>query len=229
MLDEVSLTVPAGKLTAIIGPSGSGKSTIADIIMGFLEPATGTVTVDGVVLGEGNRRSWREHVGYVPQDVFLLHDTIEANLRLAEPTASEDEIWDALRAANADAFVRALPEELKTIVGDRGSRLSGGERQRVALARALLRRPQLLLLDEATSALDWESQRLIANAIALLRGPTTVVVIAHHPSMVLLADWIVSIERGRVVESGFLKDLLGTEQSILARIVQDRDTVERTN
>lgn len=226
-LDEVSLSVPAGKVTAIVGPSGSGKSTIADVMMGLLEPTTGTVVVDGVALDESNRRSWREHVGYVPQDVFLLHDTIEANLRLAEPRASEDEIWGALRAANADAFVGELPEKLNTVVGDRGSRLSGGERQRIALARALLRRPQLLLLDEATSALDWESQRLIANAIAQLR--TTVVIIAHHPSMISLADWIVSVERGRVVEVGFLKDLLGTGRSQLARIEYVGEAVERTN
>ncbi len=226
VVEELSFKIPAGLVTAIVGPSGSGKSTIADMLIGLLEPTAGVISVDGVALNEGNRRAWRENVGYVPQDVFLLNDTIEANLRLAAPTASDNDMWEVLVAANADAFVGLLPEKLCTVLGDRGSRLSGGERQRIALARALLRRPRLLLLDEATSALDWESQRLIASAIAKLRGSTTVVTIAHRPSMISLADWIVSMEAGRIVETGFLQELLQVDEGRLSRLVAGEGTFE---
>jgi ATP-binding cassette subfamily C protein len=124
-----------------------------------------------------------------------------------------------LRAANAQAFVERLPERLQTVVGDRGLRLSGGERQRIALARALIRKPQLLILDEATSALDADNQALIANAIGLLRGSMTIVTIAHRPSMIAFADWVVALEHGKVVESGRFDDLIRTRGSKLTRLV----------
>ena len=213
---DVSILIPAGSVTAIIGPSGSGKSTVADILMGLLEPQEGRMRVDGLVLDLENRRRWRDGVAYVPQEVFLLHDTIAANLRLGFPAASEPEIWEALRAANASDFVERLPEKLATVIGDRGQRLSGGERQRLALARALLRRPQLLILDEATSALDWEHQSLIAQSIEGLRGSMTVVTIAHRLSMISFADSIVALERGVVVEVGDYRSLIEREGSRLS-------------
>ena len=174
--------------------------------------------VDGLVLDLENRRRWRDSVAYVPQEVFLLHDTIAANLRLGLPAASEQEIWEALRAANASDFVERLPEKLSTVIGDRGQRLSGGERQRLALARALLRRPQLLILDEATSALDWEHQSLIARSIEALRGSMTVVTIAHRLSMISFADSVVALERGVVVEAGDYRSLIEHEGSRLSHM-----------
>ena len=155
----------------------------------------------------------------MPQEVLLLNDTIAANLRLTSPNAGEDELWAALAAAQLDGFVRRAPGALKTRVGDRGVRLSGGERQRLALARALLRRPQLLILDEATSALDWENQAAIARVIRGLRGRCTVITIAHRPSMIEFADWVIALEAGRVVETGAFNDLASDPATRLARML----------
>ncbi|TPK11959.1 ABC transporter ATP-binding protein [Mesorhizobium sp. B2-5-9] len=219
VVSDITFGLPAGKVTALIGPSGSGKSTIADMLLGLLEPTTGKILVDGVELDAGNRRRWRDQVAYVPQDVFLLHDTIAANLRLAAPQASEDDLWKALRAAHAGDFVDRLDLRLNTVVGDRGVRLSGGERQRIALARALLRKPSLLILDEATSALDWQNQSLIARSIDGLRGAMTILTIAHRPSMIAFADWVVAMEDGRVVEVGQYQRLKAKPGSRLSRML----------
>jgi ATP-binding cassette subfamily C protein len=218
-LTEVTFELPARQITALIGPSGSGKSTVADVLMGLVEPQGGVVTIDGVPLGEGNRRAWRDQVAYVPQDVVLLHDTIAANFRLAVADATEAMIWEALKTANAHGFVDRLPDRLQTVVGERGQWLSGGERQRIALARALLRRPQLLILDEATSALDWENQTLIARAIEKLRGSMAILTIAHRPSMIAFADWVVVLEGGKVVERGQYDELIRKADSRLARLI----------
>jgi ATP-binding cassette subfamily C protein len=147
-----------------------------------------------------------------------LHDTIAANLRLASPAASDKQIWEALRLANADGFVERLPEALGTVVGDRGLRLSGGERQRLSLARALMRRPQLLILDEATSALDWEHQSMIARSIEGLRGSMTIITIAHRLSMIAFADRVVALEGGAVVEAGDYATLIGATGSRLSQM-----------
>jgi ATP-binding cassette, subfamily C, bacterial len=229
VIGSVSFTVPARRITAIIGPSGSGKSTLADILMGLLEPISGEITIDGVLLDETIRRSWRGEVAYVPQEVFLLHDTIEANLRLSAPDASETGLWEALRVAQAEAFVKRLPDGMRTVVGDRGARLSGGERQRIALARALIRRPQLLILDEATSALDWENQTMIARSIEELRGSMTIITIAHRLSMIAFADWIVALEEGQVVEAGSYESLISVAQSRLSRLVAGERAEHRTS
>lgn len=206
-LADVSLVVPAGRITALIGPSGSGKTTIADVLMGLIDPDSGSVRVDGIALDDANKRAWRAHVAYVPQEVFLLNGTIEANLRLAAPEATDAEMWAALRSAQAEAFVRRLPLALQSVVGDRGGQMSGGERQRIALARALLRRPRLLILDEATSALDRESQSAIAAAIQALRGSMTIVSISHRTEMIAFADHVIAFADGRVVEAGPYDDL----------------------
>ncbi|TPJ44915.1 ABC transporter ATP-binding protein [Mesorhizobium sp. B2-5-13] len=219
VVSDITFGLPAGKVTALIGPSGSGKSTIADMLLGLLEPTAGKILVDGVEIDAGNRRRWRDRVAYVPQDVFLLHDTIAANLRLAAPQAGNDELWTALRAAHAGEFVERLDLGLETVVGDRGVRLSGGERQRIALARALLRKPSLLILDEATSALDWQNQSLIARSIDGLRGAMTILTIAHRPSMIAFADWVVAMEGGRVVEVGQYQRLKAKPGSRLSRML----------
>ncbi|MCA0000429.1 MULTISPECIES: ABC transporter ATP-binding protein [unclassified Mesorhizobium] len=219
VVSDITFGLPAGKVTALIGPSGSGKSTIADMLLGLLEPTAGTILVDGVEIDAVNRRGWRDQVAYVPQDVFLLHDTIAANLRLAAQQASDDELWAALRSAHAAEFVERLDLKLETVVGDRGVRLSGGERQRIALARALLRNPSLLILDEATSALDWQNQALIAQSIDGLRGSMTILTIAHRPSMIAFADWVVAMENGRVVEVGQYRRLKAKAGSRLSRML----------
>ena len=206
-LKNVSLDVPAGKMTAIAGPSGAGKSTLADVLLGLLAPGEGEVCVDGVPLAGPDLHRWRRSVACVPQDPYLFHDTIRANLRWAQPGATEAEMWQALRLAAADGFVAALPDGLDTVTGDRGGRLSGGERQRIALARALMRRPALLVLDEATGQLDAENERRILDALESLRGRTTVVAIAHSPALLEAADGIVRLESGRVAATGAWREL----------------------
>jgi ATP-binding cassette subfamily C protein len=201
VLEELSLTIAAGKITAIVGSSGAGKSSIADLVNGLLSPITGRVLVDGAELMPQTARTWRRHVGYVAQDTVLFHDTVRANLRWAKPDASEQEMKEGLSLAAAD-FVFELPRGLDTTVGDRGMLLSHGQRQRIALARALLRKPGLLILDEATSSLDFENEKRILDAIERLQGRTTVLMIAHRVSAIQRADMIYVIENGRVVESG---------------------------
>ena len=220
ILSRLSLAIPARRITALIGPSGGGKSTIGDLLLGLLEPDAGEISVDGVPLGRDDLRAWRRSVAYVPQDVFLMHDTIRENLRIAVPTADEAAMWRALDLAQAGEFVRRLDFRLDTVVGPRGARLSGGERQRVALARALLMEPQLLILDEATSALDWENQNLIATAIEGLRGRMTIITVAHRPSMISFADWVLAIDGGRLVEAGGFRELRNKPGSAVARMME---------
>src|ERR1700733_12023683 len=201
VLDDLSLTIAAGKVTAIVGSSGAGKSTVADLVDGLLSPLTGRVLVDGVELTPQAARSWRRHVGYVAQDTVLFHDTVRANLRWANPDATEHEMQESLGLAAAD-FVFALPKGLDTTVGDRGMLLSHGQRQRIALARALLRKPGLLILDEATTSLDIDNEKRILDAIEHLRGRTTVLLIAHRVSAIQRAQMIYVIDNGRVAELG---------------------------
>ncbi len=170
VLNGIELFIKARETTAILGPSGGGKSTFADLLIGLLTPDKGQVLIDGKRL-EGNMlHSWRKSVGYVPQESLLFHETLQDNMRWASPESSDEDIWEALRLASAVDFVKALPEGLKTVVGDRGVRLSGGQRQRIALARALFRKPTLLLLDEATSNLDAENERTDHSSPARAAG-----------------------------------------------------------
>lgn len=218
-LRDVTFTIPARQITALIGASGSGKTTVADLILGLLEPTEGRVEIDGRVLGLDDLRAWRESIAYVPQETYLANGTIRSNLAFAAPEASEMQMWKALAQAQARDVVARLPGGLDAPVGEAGINLSGGERQRIALARALLRGPDVLILDEATSALDWQNQALIAKAIEDLRGRMTVVTIAHRPSMIAFADWIVAFEGGRVVETGRFADHAQREGSQLANML----------
>lgn len=207
-LSNVTLTIPAGKTTAIVGASGAGKSTLADILLGLISPRSGAVLIDGVPLDDSSVASWRSQIGYVPQDTFLFNDTVRFNLDWAAHGASELEMLAALASASADEFVSRLPMGLDTVIGERGVRLSGGEKQRLSLARALLRRPKVLILDEATSALDSENEERIFRAILELHGEMTIVVITHRLSTVRNADVIHVLDNGKLVASGTWDDLL---------------------
>jgi len=196
-LHGLNLDLPARSMTAITGPSGAGKSTLADVLMGLVVPDQGTVEIDGVALDTTTRMNWRRNVAYVPQEVFLFHDTVRANLLFGDPSASEPDLVAALAMASA-SFVLQLPDGLETVVGDNGVRLSGGERQRLALARALLRKPTLLILDEATSALDAGNEAAISDALEVLRGRLTIVIIGHRTGILEQADRVVAMQAGRI-------------------------------
>lgn len=188
ILSQVSYTIKKNTTTAIIGPSGVGKSTLADLIIGLLEPTTGTIRIDNQVLNVKNQLAWRQSVAYVTQDTFLFNASVGDNLRLFCPDLTDESLWTALKSAAADRFVADLEDGLDTIVGDRGVRLSGGECQRIALARALLLNPQLLVLDESTSSLDTQNIIKIQEALALLRGKITILIISHQMEMSHSAD-----------------------------------------
>lgn len=207
-LSSVSLAIPAGKTTAIVGASGAGKSTLADILLGLITPRSGQVLVDGAPLDESHLDSWRSQIGYVAQDTFLFNDTVRFNLGWSVPEASESDMLAAIASAAADEFVSRLPSGLDTVIGEKGVRLSGGERQRLSLARALLRQPRLLILDEATSALDSENEEKIFRAIQALHGEMTIVIITHRLPTIRNADVIHVLDAGTLAASGSFDSLM---------------------
>jgi ATP-binding cassette subfamily C protein len=197
LFEELSLEIPSGRITAVIGASGIGKTTLTDLITGLVWPSTGNVRVDGVSLGELDLGAWRRQVGYVPQDLPMLHDSVRRNVTLGDPSLDDAAVEAALRLAGAWDFVRALPGGLDASVGERGALVSGGQRQRISIARALVHEPRLLIFDEATAALDAESEAAVWQTIASLRGHTTVVAISHHPGLASVADLAYRIAGGR--------------------------------
>jgi ATP-binding cassette subfamily C protein len=198
LLRGVSMTIPAGRLVALIGPSGSGKTTLADILIGLARPQSGDVFVDGIPLSQVDFRGWRHHVGYVPQEMFLFHGTVLSNITLGDPSVTRADVEGALEAAGAAAFVHSLPGRLDAPVGERGLMISGGERQRIAIARALVRRPSLLVLDEVTTALDPATEAGICATLRNLAGQVTIVAISHQPAITGIADIVYRIEDGRL-------------------------------
>jgi ABC-type multidrug transport system fused ATPase/permease subunit len=211
ILPDIDLTIPAGKMTALVGASGAGKSTVADLIMGLQRASSGSLSIDGVLIEDIDIHTYRSALGYVPQQTSLFNASIRDNITWSRPTASEEEILAACRLANADSFIREMEDGLDTVIGDGGTRLSGGQAQRISLARALVRKPSLLILDEATSALDTESEKCIQNAIDGILGQTTIVVIAHRLSTIAKADNIVVMDHGRIVEEGRYDDLIAKD------------------
>ncbi|MBF0558800.1 MAG: ABC transporter ATP-binding protein [Nitrospirae bacterium] len=225
-LTNVNLNIRKGQMTALVGESGSGKSTVTDLILGLQIPEKGQVLIDGVPLGDWKQNSFRERIGYVPQDPLLFHASIRDNLLWSFAQAKEDDLWTALHLANADDFVKELPQDIDTIVGDRGIRLSGGQRQRIALARALLRKPELLILDEATSSLDSESERLIQKSIEHVAKDTTMLVVAHRLSTIAKADQVYVLKQGRVVEEGAFGVLSTRPGGVLSAMISAQQPLE---
>jgi ATP-binding cassette subfamily B protein len=211
VLRGVSFTAAAGQLVALVGPSGAGKTTISQLLPRIYDVSSGAVLVGEQDVRSVTQQSLRDAIGVVSQDAHLFHDTIAANLRYARAEATDEQLWQALTAANIADLVRSLPAGLDTVVGDRGYRLSGGEKQRIAIARLLLKQPRIVILDEATAHLDSESERAVQQALsAALKGRTSLV-IAHRLSTIADADLVLVIDHGQIVESGTHQQLLGAQ------------------
>lgn len=188
VLERFSLEIPACALTAVVGPSGAGKTTLVDLIIGLIRPQSGRILIDEVPLEGINQYAWRSIIGYMPQEVVLLHGSIADNITLGDPALSESDVEIALKLAGAWSFVVALPQGMHTVVGERGARFSGGQRQRISLARALVRRPALLILDEPTTALDPDTERELCRILKELATSTTILAISHQRAIVEAAD-----------------------------------------
>jgi len=216
-LQQVTFSIQCGNSVALVGATGSGKSTLLDLLLGLLEPTGGRILVDGRDIRD-NLAWWQSQIGYVPQQIFLLDDSIRANIALGVPEDEIDEerLRQAIRAAQLENFIKELPEGDRTGLGERGIRISGGQRQRVGVARALYRNPPILVFDEATSALDTLTEEALTEAIETLRGDHTVIVVAHRLSTVQKADCLFFLERGKLLDSGTFSELCENNASFRA-------------
>ncbi|MBI1280314.1 MAG: ATP-binding cassette domain-containing protein [Anaerolineaceae bacterium] len=208
VLHHINLDIKPGEIVALVGPSGAGKSTIFNLLPRFYDPTDGSVRIDGTDTKTVTQASLRQQIGIVPQETLLFGGTIRENIRYGRLEASENEIKEAAKAANAHDFIMELPDKYETIVGERGIRLSGGQRQRVAIARAILKDPRILLLDEATSSLDNESEHLVQDALTKLMQNRTTVIIAHRLSTIKVAHRIAVLDKGSLVEIGTHEELM---------------------
>jgi ABC-type multidrug transport system fused ATPase/permease subunit len=211
-IDDVSLEIPKGYWVGLIGPTGAGKTTLVDLMLGLFVPTSGRILVDGRDL-QDDVAGWQRNIGYVPQDIYLIDDTVRRNVAFGLPDRDidDDKVWKALRAAQVDGLVRSLPGGLDAMSGERGERLSGGERQRLGIARALYRDPEVLVVDEGTANLDNETEAAIVQTLARLRGEKTIIVIAHRLGVVKDCDRVYLLRQGRVRNSGALSELSLTD------------------
>ncbi len=231
ILDRMSIDIPASRTTAIVGASGAGKTTLIDIITGLLVPSKGALYYGGVVVEPHTAPMIRAKIGYVPQHIFLIDDTIGANIAFGIPDelVDRDLLDSVVRMANLESFIKALPQGLGTPVGDRGIRISGGQRQRIGIARALYRNPEILILDEATSALDGGGEAEIVAAIKKAKeGGLAVVVVAHRLSTIASADHIYVMDRGKVAAQGSFKDMIDHSE-IFKKVINKTEGTDRTS
>lgn len=214
VLESVSFSASRGEQIAIVGPSGAGKSTVTNLLLRFYNPTSGSIQIDGKPIQDYSLSELRSHMSIVPQDVLLFGGTIKENIGYGKIGATDAEIMEAAKQANAHLFIDGFPEKYETIVGERGIQLSGGQRQRIAIARAILKNPSILILDEATSALDSESEKLVQEALETLMKGRTSIVIAHRLSTIRKADKILVLNEGQLVESGTHEELSNQENGI---------------
>ncbi len=220
VINGISFEIKCGQTVALVGPSGGGKSTLSELLPRFYDPTAGDILIDGVSLRDYKQDSLRAHISVVSQDTVLFNDTIAANIAMGKRNATQEEIAEAARIANADTFINECPDGYATSIGDHGSKLSGGQRQRLSIARAILKNPDILILDEATSALDTESEKLVQDALnKLLSGNRTSVVIAHRLSTIYNADRIIVIDHGKIAEQGTHAELLA-KNGIYAKLIE---------
>ena len=218
VLKNISFSAKAGETIALVGSSGSGKSTLASLALRFYEPNSGQYIIDGKLSSDYELTELRDQMAIVPQDVLLFGGTIRENILYGKPSATDNEIIEAAKQANAYDFIMSFPDKFETMVGDRGIQLSGGQRQRVAIARAVLKNPSILILDEATSSLDSESERLVQEALDKLMVGRTSIVIAHRLSTIRNADKIVVLQKGEVLESGTHQELITNENGLYYKL-----------
>lgn len=220
VIDNLSFEVEAGQQVALVGPSGAGKSTVVSLVQRFYLPTTGEIFFDDIPASKYDLSELRDQMAYVPQEVILFGGTIRENIAYGKPDATDEEIREAAQQANALDFINSFPDQLETIVGERGIQLSGGQRQRIAIARAVLKNPTLLILDEATSSLDSESERLVQDALEKLMKGRTSIVIAHRLSTIRNADKILVLENGRIVEEGSHTQLMEQDAGAYRGLVE---------
>ena len=222
-LKRVNIEIPVHQATAIIGPSGAGKTTLTDLLAGLVEPTSGNISVDSLVIDRSNIRAWRHQIGYVPQETFLTNRSIRHNVTLGKASASEEEIWGALTLAEITSLVRNLPDGLDTYIGDKGVQLSRGQGQRLALARALLTKPSVLILDEATSSLNPTDEAAIIETLQKLRDKVTMIIVAHRPSFLHWVDHIVILRDGEIEDQGSWQNIAARDTYLRAMIDAERN------
>jgi ATP-binding cassette subfamily B protein len=227
VLDDLSLTIPAGQKVGLVGRSGAGKSTILALLQRFYDPVAGRILIDEQDVAEVAQESLRQSIAVVHQDVALFHRSVLDNLRYGRPDASDDEVYEAASAARCTEFIERLPNGFATIVGERGMKLSGGQRQRLAIARAFLRDAQIILFDEATSSLDSESEQLVQEGLMQLIRNRTMIAVAHRLSTLNRFDRILVLERGRVIEDGAPDELLGRDSIYRSMVGRQNATAGR--
>lgn len=218
VLKGLNLTVAPGEIIALSGSSGAGKSTFLNLLARFYDPTEGQILIGGQPLAEITQESWRSRLGFVFQETFLFNTSVLENIRYGRPTATEEEVREAARLANADSFIAGLPQGYGTITGERGIKLSGGQRQRIGVARAFLANPDILLMDEPTSSVEPESERIIQESLLALMSNRTVFLSSHRPSLLQRADRVLHLEEGRLIESGSHERLMEADQAYAAMI-----------